>query len=125
MHDLEIVHGDLKGVCCNLSQTYIVTFLMFLQTNILVSDDQRALIADFGTSSIAGAPSTGGSSRWMAPEVLLHLVDDEIGAASKPWDIWSFACLCYEVRTFEPTPCDPSLTAPKGFDGKTSLLPIL
>ncbi|KAJ3554667.1 hypothetical protein NP233_g12371 [Leucocoprinus birnbaumii] len=84
LHKLGIVHGDLKG------------------NNILVSNERRALITDFGASHItpkeamkAGATSSqiDYTTRWAAPEILS-------GEAARPemsCDIWSFGCLCGET----------------------------
>jgi len=73
MHDLHVVHGDLKGA------------------NILIDKDQRACIADFGFTTITGVVTRaaarmsqislvsndsvvsfveGGTYRWMSPELL-------------------------------------------------------
>ncbi|PBK59950.1 kinase-like protein [Armillaria solidipes] len=61
LHTLSIVHGDLKG------------------DNILITDDRRAVIADFGISFVMGGTTfatssssspNGGTARWQAPEVL-------------------------------------------------------
>ncbi len=117
---MKIVHGDLKTV---LLGDLILVFLMFLQANILVSDDGHALITDFGLSSIAQEFTTATASfRWMAPE-RFDAEEDEV-RASTSWDIWSFACLCYEVRTFEVTSYDQLSMIPKGFDRKGALLPV-
>jgi len=79
LHDLNIVHRDLKA------------------QNVVVSDDGRALITDFGLSFVLATTtvtSSGGTIRFMAPEIV---VEDSQPTASS--DIWSFACLCYEVLT--------------------------
>lgn len=64
-----------------------------------MSDDGRALITDFGLSHIGVATTKqtttcGGTTRWMAPELL----DDILDKPTKECDVWSFGCLCYEVR---------------------------
>lgn len=70
---------------------------------MLLSDEGRALITDFGLSSIAMTtakltPVTfpGGTIRWTAPELLKG--DDDDVRLTKACDVWSFGCLCYEVR---------------------------
>ncbi|KAG6332887.1 hypothetical protein ID866_6205 [Astraeus odoratus] len=78
-----IFHGDLKGA------------------NILVSGDRRALLCDFGLSTLTqssfsmSAPTvrTGGSLPWMAPELL----DDNATSAAS--DIWSFGMTALELFT--------------------------
>jgi serine/threonine protein kinase len=68
------------------------------QKNILISNDKRAMIADFGISSVAMTVAStkrnaGGTVKWMAPELLIK--DNARGTIQS--DIWSFACVCYEV----------------------------
>ncbi|KAF9449298.1 kinase-like protein [Macrolepiota fuliginosa MF-IS2] len=87
LHELGIVHGDLKG------------------KNVLISDDERALIADFGISYVAMSTrhttSPKGSVRWSAPELFADEHNEngsEVYALPTPEsDIWSFSCVCYEV----------------------------
>ncbi|KAJ6602966.1 kinase-like domain-containing protein, partial [Mycena sp. CBHHK59/15] len=86
LHSKDVVHGDLKG------------------TNILVTPSNRACIADFGLSSIAGVMSLqfthstprlqGGTARYQAPELLLGQRSIHFGS-----DVYAFACVCYEILT--------------------------
>ncbi|KAJ3868373.1 kinase-like domain-containing protein [Lentinula novae-zelandiae] len=96
-----VVHGDLKG------------------GNILVDIHEQAVITDFGlskvmedlsnlsrSSRIESGRSTStsffaGSTRWMAPELVLALVEDEnhedeLTTAS---DVYAFASVCLEIVT--------------------------
>jgi serine/threonine protein kinase len=85
LHSLNIVHGDLRG------------------TNILISDNFSACIADFGLTTIPGVETTmesdsPASIHWAAPELFDPAAfgcDRCIRAASS--DVYAFACVCVEV----------------------------
>ncbi|KAJ8083247.1 hypothetical protein PM082_009119 [Marasmius tenuissimus] len=91
LHSRKIVHGDLKGL------------------NILITCSFRACIADFGLSRITDTnglritTSTTrpvGTARWLAPELLIGS-----GGPSKESDVYSYACVCYEIFTgLQPFP---------------------
>ncbi|KAF7355813.1 Serine/threonine-protein kinase STY8 [Mycena venus] len=72
LHSMNIVHGDLCG------------------RNILINNDRRACLTDFGltrlveTETTIAASTRGGSPRFMAPELLLLPSD-------------SFGCVCCEI----------------------------
>ncbi|KAI6095302.1 kinase-like domain-containing protein [Pisolithus croceorrhizus] len=81
-HELGIVHGDLKGA------------------NVLVSNDRRALLTDFGfstldvsTFSMTVDAKRGISFHWTAPELL----DDS--HASMASDVWAFGMTVLELFT--------------------------
>ncbi|KAJ3573607.1 hypothetical protein NP233_g2323 [Leucocoprinus birnbaumii] len=86
LHGLDIVHGDLKG------------------RNVLISNDLRAMITDFGFS-VTAIFSTGSTynskecftGRWAAPETLNERESDTPIRPTKAGDIWSLGCLIYEV----------------------------
>ncbi|KAF8896753.1 kinase-like domain-containing protein [Gymnopilus junonius] len=86
-HKHPIVHADLKG------------------NNVLITDDGRAAISDFGLSNVLeelGRP-TGytlsnpgiGPLRWLAPELMEHDEQPAMPAS----DVWSFGCTAYELLT--------------------------
>ena len=85
---------------------------MDMQANILINSDRRACLADFGLAAIiedassADGPSghkTGGTTRWMAPEIL---DPDRFGYTkrsrkrlpSKSTDIYALGMTILEVR---------------------------
>jgi len=77
-HDPPIIHCDLKGV------------------NILVSDDGRPLLADFGSAFMdmknnSTTLSTNGTLRWMSPELVLG------EPSSAQSDMWAVACVVVEL----------------------------
>ncbi|KAG8720610.1 hypothetical protein FRC09_009274 [Ceratobasidium sp. 395] len=79
--------------------------------NILVSDEGTAQISDFGNSILsdhslvftATTSRGGGTSRWMAPELLLE-EDDEGGIPdrSMPADVYALGMTILEVVTGQP-----------------------
>ncbi|KAJ7731353.1 kinase-like domain-containing protein, partial [Mycena metata] len=84
LHGLKLVHGDLKAI------------------NVLVTRSGRAVLADFGLSSVvvdseipalSSTTRSGGTTRWQAPELLRG---SRNSAAS---DVYAFACVCYEIFT--------------------------
>ncbi|KXN81652.1 hypothetical protein AN958_04057 [Leucoagaricus sp. SymC.cos] len=85
LHELGIVHGDLKG------------------QNVLISDEGHCLITDFHASHITTATTASGSLsattlRFSAPEMILGNKKP-----SKKFDIWSVGCLFYEVLSQAPS----------------------
>uniref|UniRef100_A0A0W0FCY8 Uncharacterized protein n=1 Tax=Moniliophthora roreri TaxID=221103 RepID=A0A0W0FCY8_MONRR len=88
LHQMKIIHSDLKGV------------------NILMTKSCRATIGDFGLSYVAEgevlkltstSTFSGGTTRWLAPELL--------SSESRPSyksDMYAFGCVCYEIYTGLP-----------------------
>ncbi|KAJ7778485.1 kinase-like domain-containing protein [Mycena metata] len=89
LHSQHIVHGDLRG------------------NNILITQDWRACLADFGLSIVSNATSSmstnrGGSAYWMAPELL---APDRFGfefARTPASDVYAYGCVCLELYTGKP-----------------------
>ncbi|KAF9078168.1 kinase-like domain-containing protein [Rhodocollybia butyracea] len=90
IHNLQIVHGDLRGV------------------NILVTDDYHCCIADFGLSHLISLPGDQtssahqgyGASQWLPPEVLAsdNYDQEHLRAA----DIYSLGCTIIELYAQSP-----------------------
>ncbi|KAF7370865.1 Kinase-like protein [Mycena sanguinolenta] len=86
LHSRNVVHGDLRGA------------------NILIKEDWTACLADFGLSILSDTTSTastnrGGSTYWMAPELL---DPDRFGipfARTPATDVYAFGCVCLELYT--------------------------
>ncbi|KAG6807441.1 hypothetical protein H0H92_007534, partial [Tricholoma furcatifolium] len=93
LHDFGIVHGDLKS------------------PNILIDDNGRARLTDFGISSASDSKvvawssqtkgaSVGGSLRWQAPE-LFEVNTDEPIMNTVASDVYAWGCVCFEIFTGE------------------------
>jgi len=126
MHELRVVHGDLKGVCDFLGS--MDASHSPAKANILISKDRRACIADFGLSTITGvttrAPGEGsqasliskdtlmsfaggGTRRWMSPELLypekFGMPESEGDRPTRQSDCYALGMVIYEagVHTIE------------------------
>ncbi|KDQ58177.1 hypothetical protein JAAARDRAFT_95974, partial [Jaapia argillacea MUCL 33604] len=86
IHSMDIVHGDLRG------------------GNILIDNKYRACLADFGLANFADTTKVAttkqhGSTRWMAPELVLP---ERFGVKFRRTfasDVYAFGCVCVEVYT--------------------------
>ena len=116
LHQHDFVHGDLKGVSASLCCKVRVVGDIDMQANILINSERRACLADFGLAAIiedttsGDGPSgnkTGGTTRWMAPEIL---DPDRFGYTkrsrkrlpSKSTDIYALGMTILEVRMSSP-----------------------
>ncbi|KAF8900918.1 kinase-like domain-containing protein [Mucidula mucida] len=91
LHGLDppVLHADIRGA------------------NILVADDLRCVLADFGISMIASETQSPGSStrrqgtvRWMPPEMLKDSLFEPQYLLAR--DIYSFGCTILEIYTGRP-----------------------
>ena len=123
MHGLHVVHGDLKGVqLFPKPDVSVLTHPSLMKANILISNDRRARIADFGLSTITGVTTNnaarisrtslisndtlmsftgGGTRRWMSPE-LLHperfgMPESEDNRPTRQSDCYALGMVIYEV----------------------------
>ncbi|PBK78438.1 hypothetical protein ARMSODRAFT_998509 [Armillaria solidipes] len=92
LHNLDppIIHADIRGA------------------NILVTDDQRCCLADFGLSLIAESQNFNttsgmrrGSLRWLAPKYILPESLDQSYIAAR--DSYAYGCTVIEVFTGKPS----------------------
>jgi serine/threonine protein kinase len=95
LHSIGIVHGDVRCVSY-LTQFANTKLTWSKQSNVLISDDNEALISDFGLSTylpkMSASNNLHGSFRWRAPEMhrpeKFNLTIQQ--AHSLPVDVWSF-----------------------------------
>lgn len=79
---------------------------IFPQANILIKRDGTSCLADFGLSTIlstetfsfSSPTSTGGTARWMSPELLNPSEGSESPGKSVHSDRYAFGMVIYEVR---------------------------
>jgi len=87
LHSFSVIHGDLTG------------------SNILIDDEGKACLCDFGLSSIAAefqgtsflTSTIGGNVRWAAPELYRVVENDSVPAITTHSDIYSYGSVVLEV----------------------------
>ena len=116
LHQHDFVHGDLKGVRASSLCKVRVASDIDTQANILINSERRACLADFGPAAIIedassgdgpNGQATGGTTRWMAPEIL---DPDRFGYTkrsrrmlpSKSTDIYALGMTILEVGMSSP-----------------------
>jgi len=127
MHDLRMVHGDLKGVRFLSFKRNVspLTSQPSMKANILVNKERRACIADFGLSTITGVAAhatagvsraslisndtlmsftEGGTRRWMSPELLdperFRIPESEGDRPTRQSDCYALGMVIYEVSVW-------------------------
>lgn len=120
VHKLNIIHGDLTGVCTAEAEFRLRSSMVLKrrQGNVLINDANEACLIDFGLSYIRaefeGTPywssTVGGALRWRAPE-LLPPKDDHQPVLTFKCDIYSFGCVMLQVRVVVKSDRHLSLTS--------------
>jgi len=105
LHELRIVHGDLKGV----SLAFLMPLLprsQVKQANVLIDNMGTARVADFGLMIMADlstilisetAVSSGGTFCWMSPELLDPQHFGSNGCPTRESDCYALGMVVYEV----------------------------
>ena len=105
LHELKIVHGDLKGVNA-MHFICLSLYLRMKQANILVDSAGTARLTDFGLmamvdlSTVAFSKtmvSPGGTLGWMSPELLDPQRFGSDGCSTPESDCYALGMVAYEV----------------------------
>ena len=99
MHGKGVIHNDLKAVSDHI-MGHIALSDLFMQDNLLISDDGSLCISDFGISRLqqpecelsASTREINRVHRWKGPERLQNSGERRDYAPTKEGDIWSFGC---------------------------------
>ena len=99
-----------------------------MQVNVLVTDEHRACLADFGLSTASDSQvlhatplttkNAGGTLRWTSPEIF----EGEQPTNTSSSDIYSFGCVSYEVFCVPVGPL--SISHSIGFQIFSGLIPF-
>jgi len=102
LHNCGIVHGDLKGVSPHIGHS-VGSDLDRTKGNVLIDPSCSARLADFGLAMIIDESTFGsttgghgprGTTRWMAPEMLLP---EEFGFSVKSHNLPSVSTDTYAL----------------------------
>ena len=115
LHNNNVVHGDIKGVSYSVSHTCRFSWLVW-KANVLVADDGRLLLSDFGRSNIINVrdfvtSTAGGFVRYVAPEIIRQAAqlghsddaDDSTIVLTQEADVYGFSMVGVEVSLFQMT----------------------
>lgn len=102
LHGENVIHGDLHGVSIVTSTALV---LILLQNNVLITDDRKAVLVDFGSADLEMITQTSsamhGALEFLSPERLGAYVGEQFDQANmRPTaasDVFAFAGLCYQV----------------------------
>jgi serine/threonine protein kinase len=81
--------------------------LIKFQSNVLINENGKAVLADFGLSRLLAdhetsffASHNSGAVRWAAPEIIpldINKPDEDVDKPNKTSDIYSFGCIMMQV----------------------------
>ncbi|KAF9219824.1 hypothetical protein BS17DRAFT_716225, partial [Gyrodon lividus] len=108
VHSRSIVHDNLSGVCDLICIDLILTYMSNVQVNVLIHNNGRACIADFGLSMLLtelGASTfttsfqARGTLHWAAPELLdLQMIENAPKVVlTLQSDVYSFGGITLQV----------------------------
>jgi serine/threonine protein kinase len=111
VHSVSMVHGDLTPVRRDISGLFFGISSSFSQNNVLLNNENRAVLTDFGLSSmllgqgytyLRRSCAQPGSIRYTAPELL---DSDAFIPPDIRSDVYSFGCLALYVGFQCPRSC--------------------
>jgi len=124
LHELGIVHGDLKGVSPTFS-TRLSPHRQVKQANILVDNTCTARVADFGLMAMTDLSavffsetdiSSGGTFCWMSPELLDSSRFGSNGRPTHESDCYALGMVIYEV-SWSSSSRPPLINSPQVLTG--------
>ena len=131
LHSRKIIHMDLKPVCDRIYLWQATNNRTYQQNNVLVNDEGRPLICDFGRSQILEGESfatttVAGTIRYMAPELIFSGLD---GPALDPLcsfltDVYAFGMVGLEVQLFSFTLYMDSFPCLLDFEREKTILQV-
>lgn len=108
-----VIHGDLKGVStvapiATQALRKLTKQTKWFQSNILIDESGHPRITDFGLSKVIEDFSDvlklpnptsffAGSTRWLAPELVWAMVEDEYPPITTHSDVYAFGAVAMEV----------------------------
>ena len=121
LHNLDIPHGDVKGVGFLPDPALIITvpfslllsciamLILSRQANVIIDGTGHARLTEYGLApiysdpsfAVAAAPGSVGTSRWLAPEIITPARKRGTTPVieSKAADVFAFGMLAVEVFT--------------------------
>lgn len=93
--------------------SYLKLIHSIVQSNILITDEGKACLCDFGLSTITEfqgssylASTIGGNVRWAAPELFRINEDNSVPPVTSHSDIYSFGSVMLEVQLYSFSPIE-------------------
>lgn len=122
LHNMDIVHGNLKSLCCLIDERWVVKISDWEFLKILSAVDTSTLKQSMNKNKIhpdtIEDDTTASEKFWTAPEVLLS---NDILSSARPSDVYSYAIIVHEIFARE----DPYIEHTDNLSGREILRAIM